>query len=175
MFKQRREARREPGNTHYQMRQRLISIGDDFWIENDRGERVFKVDGKALRVRSTLNFEDAHGNKLLRIQERMLRVRDTMDIEGAHGETVASVKKALLSPLRDRWTVKVGSGRDLSVQGNILDHEYAIGDGEDQAAEVSKKWFRVADTYGVEIRPGQNDVLLLAVTVALDMMANPQR
>ena len=37
------------------------SIGDDSWIENDRGERVFKVDGKALRIRQTFVLEDAAG------------------------------------------------------------------------------------------------------------------
>jgi uncharacterized protein YxjI len=47
-----------------------------------------------------------------------------------------------------------------------------IGEGRDKIAEVSKKWFRVADNYGVQIEPGQNDVLILAVTVALDSMAH---
>jgi uncharacterized protein YxjI len=172
---ERREERSGGGGTHYQMRQRLVSIGDDFWIENDRGERVFKVDGKALRLRKTLIFEDAGGNELAKIQERMLRVRDTMNIEDAGGETVASVRKAMITPLRERWTVKVRSGPDLSVQGNVLDHEYAIGEGRDTVAQVSKRWFRVADTYGVEVGPGQSDVLVLAVTVAIDMMAHPQR
>jgi uncharacterized protein YxjI len=157
------------------MRQKLVSIGDDFWIQNDRGERVFKVDGKALRLRSTLIFEDADGRELARIQERMLRVKDTMEIEGPGGDTVASVKKALINPLRDRFTVKVQDGPDLAVQGNIVDHEYTIGEGHDAVAQVSKRWFRAADTYGVEIRPGVNEVLILAVTAAIDSMAHPGR
>jgi uncharacterized protein YxjI len=179
MFRERRLERREErsgaGGAHYQMRQKLLSIGDDFWIQNDRGERVFKVDGKALRLRSTLIFEDAHGRELAKIQERMLRVRDTMEIEGPHGETLASVQKALVAPLRDRWTVKVQHGPDLSVQGNILDHEYSISDGRQTVANVSKRWFRLADTYGVEVAPGQDDVLVLAVTTAIDMMAHEAR
>jgi uncharacterized protein YxjI len=162
-------------NVHYQMRQKMLSIGDDFWIENDRGEKVFKVDGKALRVRSTLIFEDAHGQELYKIQERMLRVKESMEIESAHGGTAAMVKKALITPVRERWTVKVKNGPDLDVQGNILDHEYRIGEGRDQIAEVSKKWFRVRDTYGVEIQPGQDEALILAVTVAIDMMAHEGR
>jgi uncharacterized protein YxjI len=157
------------------MRQKLVSIGDDFWIQNDRGERVFKVDGKALRVRSTLIFEDAQGRELAKIQERMLRVRDTMEIEGPSGETVATIKKAMITPLRERWTVKVQGGPDLSVQGNIVDHEYTIGEGRERVAQVSKRWFRVADTYGVEVDPGQDDVLVLAVTTAIDMMAHEGR
>ena len=169
MMRGRREERREErrgdggGATahHYQMRQKMISIGDDYWIENDRRERVFKVDGKALRIRQ--------------IQERMLRVKDSMEVEDAGGRRVAMVKKALITPIRERWTVNVADGPDLEVQGNILDHEYSIGEGRDKVAEVSKKWFRVADTYGVEIEQGQNDVLILAVAVCIDEMAHPDR
>ena len=183
MFRGRREERREEraaagqagGPTRYQMRQRLVSIGDDFNIENDRGERAFHVDGKALRLRSTLIFQDPMGNELCKIQERVARVKDTMAIERPGGETLATVKKALITPVRERWTVKVGAGPDLEIQGNILDHEYVMEADRRRVAEVSKKWFRVADTYGVEVEPGQNDVVILAATVAVDMMASPGR
>jgi uncharacterized protein YxjI len=179
MFRDRRQERREErrggGADHYRMRQKLVSIGDDYWIENDQGERVYKVDGKALRVRQTLIFEDAHGAELVKIQERMLRARDTMEIEDRAGNRVAMVKKAMITPVRERWTVKVADGPDLEVKGNILDHEYTIEDGRTKAAEVSKKWFRVADTYGVEVAPGQDPVVILAVTAVLDTMAHPER
>ncbi len=163
------------GRTHYQMRQKMVAIGDDFWIENDQGQRVFKVDGKALRVRQTLIFEDAQGKELYKIQERMLRIKDSMEVEDASGQQVAMVKKALITPLRERWTVKVKNGPDLDVQGNILDHEYTIGEGRDRVAEVSKKWFRLRDTYGVEVDPGQDDALILAVAVCIDEMAHGGR
>ncbi|HLM89745.1 MAG TPA: LURP-one-related family protein [Streptosporangiaceae bacterium] len=91
------------------------------------------------------------------------------------GSRVATVKKALITPLRDRWVVKLADGPDLDVKGNILDHEYTIEDGRTKAAEVSKKWFRVADTYGVEVAPGQDPVVILAVTAVLDTMAHPER
>ncbi len=164
--------KRNSGNTIYKMRERLISLGDDFFIENQDGDRVFKVNGKALRVRETLIFEDLQGHELCQIQERMMRIKDSVEIEGANGERLAMVKKALIAPLRDRWVVKIGDGPDLDVQGNILDHEYTIEEGRNKLAEVSKRWFRLRDTYGVEIEPGQNDVLILAVTVAIDMMAH---
>ncbi|MGZ3610003.1 MAG: LURP-one-related/scramblase family protein [Ktedonobacteraceae bacterium] len=177
----RREERREERRggpsggaekTHYQMREKLVSIGDDFWIENNRGERVYKVDGKALRVRQTMIFEDRSGRELAKIQERMLRVKDSMEVEDPSGHQIAMVKKALITPLRDRWVVKIKGGPDLEVKGNILDHEYTIGEGRDKVAEVSKKWFRIRDTYGVEIEPGQDDILILAVTACIDQMAH---
>lgn len=178
--KERREQRREERQvfgirgsaTRYQMRQKLISIGDDFWIENDQGERVFKVDGKMLRVRDTLFFEDLQGNRVCKLQQKLLTIRDTMTVEAENGESLATIRKALISPIRDRWTVKIGDGPDLSVKGNILDFEYEIDDGSRKIAEVSKKWFRIRDTYGVQIEPSQNDLLILAVTVAIDMMSH---
>ncbi|MEA3327669.1 MAG: LURP-one-related family protein [Chloroflexota bacterium] len=159
--------------TRYKMRQKLIAFGDDFFIENQKGKKIFKVDGKVLRVRDTLKFKDMRGNILYQIQERKLRVKDSMAIEDAKGKKVAEIKKALITPLRDRWTVKLRNGPDLTVQGNILNHEYQIGEGRQKVAQVSKKWFRVRDTYGVEVSPSQEDVLVLAVTVALDIMAHP--
>ena len=176
----RREERREDrqlgrpggGGTRYQMRQKMVSIGDDFWIENEQGQKVFKVDGKALRVRQTLIFEDAHGKELCKIQEKMLRIKDSMEVEGPQGGQMALVKKAMITPLRERWVVKIKGGKDLDVQGNILDHEYSIGEGRDKIAEVSKKWFRLRDSYGVSIDPGQDDVLILAVVVCIDQMAH---
>ena len=173
-MRDRREERREE-RVQYRMRQRIVSIGDDYWIENDQGERVFKVDGKALRLRNTLVLEDAHGHELAKIQEKMFRIKDAMEIEDAEGHRIAMVKKALISPLRDRWVVKIGDGPDLDVQGNVLDHEYTFSDGRTPVATISKKWFRVADTYGVEIDPAQDPVVILAATVAVDAMAHEGR
>ena len=171
-----RQAKREERHgrsdkSRYQMREKLVSIGDDFWIENAHGQKMFKVDGKALRVRNTLKFEDAHGNGLVQIQERMFRVKDSMEVEDAHGKQLAMVQKALISPLRDRFTVKIKNGPDLKVTGNILDHEYKIYEGRNKVAEVSKKWLRIRDTYVVEIEPGQDDIVIIAVTVCVDQMA----
>jgi uncharacterized protein YxjI len=151
------------------MREQLFSIGDDFWIENDDGDRAFKVDGKALRLRKTLVLEDTAGTELFTVQEKKLHVRDTMEIERG-GQRVAMIQKALISPLRDRFSIEVEGGDDMEAKGNIVDHEYKIERDGNNIAEVSKRWFRVRDTYGIEIAPGQDDALILAVTVCIDQM-----
>jgi uncharacterized protein YxjI len=163
---------RGEGAHRYRMQEKLISIGDDYWIEDNAGERVFKVDGKALRLRNTLILQNKEGQDLYRIQERMLRIRDTMEIERAGGGVAATISKTLISPLRNRWTVRVADGPDMDIQGNIPGLEYRITAGRQQVAEVSRKWFRVRDTYGVEVAPGQDDALILAITVAIDQMAH---
>lgn len=170
----RQEEQQEGGSNgnRYMMREKLVSIGDDFWIENAHGQKVYKVDGKAARVRDTLKFKDRSGHTLAQIQERKLRVKDSMEVEDASGKQVAMVKKALISPVRDRFTVKIKDSPDLEVKGNIVSHEYTIGEGRDKVAQISKKWFRVRDAYGVEIEAGQDDIVILAVTVCIDQMAH---
>ena len=175
----RREERREERQTfgrrgdatRYQMREKLLSIGDDSWIEDESGRRAYKVNGKALRLRKTLVLEDASGNEVVKIQDRPVRIRDVMEIEGPDGQTLATVKKAMITPLRERFSIDVAGGAEMSAHGNIVDHEFEIESGGAKVAEVSKKWFRVRDTYGVEVAPGQNDALLLAITVCIDQMA----
>jgi uncharacterized protein YxjI len=156
----------------YKMHEKLVSIGDDYWIENEDGKREFYVDGKALRLRVTIIIKDAQGNEVYKLKEKLLRIKDTMDIQDVDGETAATIKKALIAPLRDRWKVEVANGLEMDIQGNILDHEYKIEAGKEKVAEVSKKWFRIRDTYGVEIEPGQDNALILTITAALDQMAH---
>jgi uncharacterized protein YxjI len=163
-----------PAGTRYLLREKLLSIGDDFWIENDRGERIFKVDDKVLRARDTVLIKDTGGNELLKLQKRLLRARDTMAIERG-GDKVATIKKAFITPLRDRFTVDLEGGGQLEVEGNILDHEYQITQDGIPVANISKRWFRVRDSYGVAVVPGQDDALILAVAVCIDHLTEHDR
>jgi uncharacterized protein YxjI len=150
------------------MKEKLLSIGDDFWIENDQGERAYKVDGKAVRVRKTFVLEDASGQELAKIQERKLSLRDKIVVE-RDGGTTATVHKALVG-LRDRYAIDVDGGADMKAHGNVVDHEYEIERNGDTVARISKKWFRVRESYGVEIAADEDPALILALTVAIDAM-----
>ena len=160
---------RGPSGAVYTMREKMFAIGDDYWIEKD-GEKAFKVNGKALRIRDTLVLESPGGDELFTMQEKKLSVRDKMEVEH-DGKTVATIKKALVSPLRDRYSIAVEGGQDMEAKGNIVDHEFKIERGGDTVAEISKRWFRVRDTYGITVAPGQDDALVLAATVCIDEMA----
>src|SRR5262245_404345 len=161
-----------PGGSRYQMRQRLLSIGDDYWIETEAGERAYHVDGKALRIRKTFVLEDAAGNEVAKLQERKLSIRDKMEIERG-GHSVATVHKRMIG-IRDRFVIDVEGGKDMDAKGNLVDHEYETERDSDTVAKVSKKWFRIRDTYGVEVAPGEDEALVLAITVCIDEMSHPR-
>lgn len=160
-----------PVGSRFQMRQRLLSVGDDYWIETEDGRRAFRVNGKALRIRKTFVLEDAAGKAVAKLQERKLSVRDKMEIE-REGRSLAIVKKRLIG-IRDRFTIDVEQGQELQAKGNLVDHEYEIERDGNTVATVSKRWFRLRDTYGVEIAPGQDEALVLAITVCIDALSHP--
>src|SRR3954451_7974348 len=166
-----RRHRDDLGGTKYQMREKMFAIGDDYWVENEAGERAFKVDGKVLRIRDTFALQDPSGAELYTVKKQLLHIRDTMKVERGN-EEIATVKKALFTPLRERFSIELAEGEDLDAKGNITDHEYRIERDEKSIAEVSKRWFRVRDTYGIEIAPGEDDALLLALTVCIDQMTH---
>ena len=129
--------RDEPAGERFLMREKLLSIGDDFWIENEQGERAYKVNGKALRFRQTFVLEDPSGGEIARIQERKLTVRDKIAIERG-GDTAATVHKALIG-IRDRFAIDVERGADMKAHGNVVDHEYEIErDGETVAQDLQE-------------------------------------
>ncbi len=153
----------------FQLRERMLSIGDDYWIEDESGQRAFLVDGKAMRLRDTWILKDADDHEVAEIKERALSVRDKMKID--FGGRSATVTKRVVG-VRDHFKVDVDGGADLKVHGNIVDHEYEIERGGDKVAEISKRWFRVRETYGVEVAAGEDPVLILAITVAVDGMTH---
>ncbi|GAB3246368.1 LURP-one-related/scramblase family protein [Arthrobacter pigmenti] len=163
-----RHRREESVGERFQMREKLASIGDDYWIEDGQGRRVFKVNGKEFRIRNTFILEDMSGNEVARIQERKLSVRDKVNVERA-GATAATIRKALVG-LRDRFAIEVRDGAEMKVHGNFVDHEYEIEREGQIIATVSKKWFRVRESYGIEIAQGEDVPLILTIAVAIDSM-----
>jgi uncharacterized protein YxjI len=153
--------------TRYAVREKLFSIGDDFWITDDRGDRVFLVDGKAISLRHTFELKDTSGQILATVHKKIIAIRDTMEIEH-DGQVVATVRKALISPLHHRSVIDLADGSQLEAVGNIFDKEFDIQAGGQPIAHISRAWFRIRDTYGVDIAPGENDALILAIAVCLD-------
>src|SRR4051794_830497 len=152
----------------FRMREKFLAVGDDYWIEDGDGNKVYKVDGKALRLRDTFILEDGRGNEVSKIQEKKLTVRDKMTIE--RGTTRATVHKRLIG-FRDHYIIEVDGADDLKAHGNIVDHEYEIERDGHKVAQISKKWFRLRDTYGIQLAEGQDVPLILAIAVCVDEMA----
>lgn len=162
------------GWTTYRLRRQLFAIGEDFWVKNASGQDVFKLDGKVLTLTQTFALQDVNGNELVRMKAELLTLRRTMDIERG-GQVVATVRKAFLNVLGQRFTVDVAGDGELEAQGDILNHEFQITAQGQVVATISKQWFAAELMYGIAIAPGQDDVLLLAIAIAIDEMSENDR
>jgi len=155
----------------YVMRQKLLSLADNFTIKNEQEQDVFLVKGKVFSFGDKLSFQDLAGNELVFIDQRLLNWSPTYELwRGA--ELLAVVKRELFSYIHHRFTVDVPGPNDLEAEGDFLDHEYTISRGGSVVATVSKRWFSWADTYGIEIADGEDDVLVLATAVVVDMVCH---
>ena len=152
----------------YVMKQRLFSWADDFYIKNEAGEDVYFVDGKVFSFGDQLSFQDLNGNELAFIKQRLLSWGPTYEIY-RRDELMAVVKKQLFTFLHHRFSVDVPGPDDLEAEGDFFDLEYALTRGGAPVAYVSKKFFSWTDTYGVDIAEGEDDLLILASTVVIDM------
>jgi uncharacterized protein YxjI len=155
----------------YQLTEQLLALGDDFWIETESGHRAFKVDGKLVSVRDKLSFEGAEGAEQAYIESKYFTVRDKLRIDRVGGSG-ALLQKDLINIVRDQFILSFDNGDEFEVHGNIVDHEYRFDRGQYTVAEVSKRWFRIADRYGVQVQPGEDDVVFLAAAVALDQSSH---
>jgi uncharacterized protein YxjI len=155
------------------MRQKLLSWGDDFTIKDSDGRDVFFVDGKVFSLRSHLSFQDMNGHELAGIDRRLLSWGPTYDIT-REGSVAAVVKESLFTLLGHRFSIDVPGPDDLEAKGNFSDHEYAFTRSGRNVATVSKKWFTLADTYGVDVADGEDGVLILASTVVIERCAQQQ-
>ncbi|MEU8887212.1 LURP-one-related family protein [Streptomyces sp. NPDC048442] len=159
----------------YLVRDKLFSIGDDYWIEDEKGQHAFLVDGKALRLRDTLEIKDSGGRVLITLKEKMLSWRDAMKLE-RDGETLATVRKKRLSLIRNHYRVTLNEGTELDVSGRVLDREFAIEYDGELLAHISRKWFRVRETYAVNVvREDTDAALLITVAVCVIRMAEKER
>ncbi|MBN0043393.1 LURP-one-related family protein [Streptomyces actuosus] len=159
----------------YLVRERLLGFGDDYWIEDDRGDKVFLVDGKALRLRDTFELKDADGRVLVDVRQKLFALRDTMVIE-RDDEPLARIRRKRLSLLRNHYRVSLVDGTDLDVSGKILDREFAVEYDGELLAVVSRRWLTVRDTYGVDVvREDTDPALLIAVAVCVIQLAEKER
>ncbi|MER6156835.1 LURP-one-related family protein [Streptomyces sp. NPDC001868] len=157
------------------VRDRLLGIGDDYWIEDEHGSKAFLVDGKAMRLRDTFELKDTRGQVLIDIRQKMFALRDTMVVE-RDGRTLATVRRKRLSLLRNHYRVSLADGTELDVSGKILDREFVIEYDGQLLAHISRRWLRVRETYGLDVvRDDADPALLIAVTVCVINLAEKEK
>jgi uncharacterized protein YxjI len=152
----------------YVIKERFFSIGDDFDVLDEHGDKLLHVDAKVLSVRNKVVIEDPSGTEVASVHRHLVALRPTYEIR-IGGEKAAEVKKKLFTPFRDKFTIDVPGPEDLTMKGDLLDHEYVIEREGREVAAVSKRWLTIRDTYAVQVEAGEDPLLIIASVLALDL------
>ncbi|MBI1277625.1 MAG: hypothetical protein GC179_05820 [Anaerolineaceae bacterium] len=153
----------------FMLQQIIFALGHDSWVMDERNEKIFLIDNKTVALRKTYIMYDMQHNEVLKIQSQPFHLHKTITVEH-QGRVIAQVQKAWLTILRDKFNIEIPGGEELVAQGDLLDHEYAITRGGQSVAHISKRWFTIRETYGVEVFDEPQSALMIALTVAIDEM-----
>jgi uncharacterized protein YxjI len=158
----------------YLIRERFFRLGEDSDITDEQGQPVLHVDGKVLSLHDRLVIRDPAGRQVAEVHRKLAALRPTYRIT-VGDQDAAEVRKHLFTPFGDRFTIDVPGPDDLEMRGNLFDHEFTIRRGDRTVATVSKRWFSMRDTYAVDVAPGEDDLLVLASVLALDLAEDRER
>ncbi|MFE2552178.1 LURP-one-related/scramblase family protein [Streptomyces sp. NPDC059355] len=159
----------------YLVRDKMLAVGDDYRIEDEDGRHAFLVDGKALRIRDTLELKDPDGHILITLREKLFSLRDAMTLERDE-RRLAVIRRKRLSLLRGHYLVTLAEGTELDVSGRLLEREFKIEYEGELLALISRRWYRIRETYAVDvIREDADAALLIAVAVCVIRLAEKER
>jgi uncharacterized protein YxjI len=158
----------------YIIREKFFRLAEDSVIQGEDGAPIYQVKGKIFSLHHTLVLMDLAGNELATVNKQLLSLTPTFHIT-RHGEEAATVRKRLMSPFVDRFTVDIPGPDDLHVTGSIFEHNFTIERKGGVAATVSKRWVALTDTYGVDTAEGEDDILILAVVLAIDLTEDEEK
>ena len=158
----------------FTMKQKMLCLGDDYIVKDQKGDEAYYVDGKVFAIRDTFNVNDMKGNRLARIQKKLLSIGSTYIVDIGGKSTI--VHKNLLTFFRCSYSVDVPGPDDIKAQGNFFDFEYEfIDDGGTRVAEVSKRWLTLRDTYSIDILDDVDPVMIISAAVVIDQCCHEEK
>ena len=157
----------------YVIRERLFRLGEDSDITDGAGQPVLHVDGKVLSLHNRLILRDPAGREVGQVHRKLAALRPTYEIT-IDGTDIAEVRKHLLTPFGERFTIDVHGAGGMEIKGDLLSHEFTIDRDGQTIATISKRWLTVTASYAVEVAPGEDDLLILASVLALDLAVDAE-
>jgi uncharacterized protein YxjI len=158
----------------YIIREKMFRLTEDSDITDETGQLVLHVDGKIMSLHNRLILHDHAGREVAQVSRRLVALRPTYEV-AIDGKQVAEVRKHLFTPFREQFAIAVPGGRDMELAGDLFSHEFTIERDGQTVATISKRWLSLTDTYEVDVAPGENDLLVLASVLALDLAMDQQR
>lgn len=145
------------------MKQKVFSFRDRFTIKDEYGEDRYFVEGEILSFGKKLRIYDMHGRELAFVRERLATFMPKFTVEVNDREVAEIVKKFTL--FMPKYCV---NGLGWDVEGDFFSYDYVITDMGRIIVSIHKQWMAWGDTFELDIADGNDEVIALAVVLAID-------
>ncbi len=180
-------------NRHYLLRQKGISLVEDYLIRDVVSGPVFRIVGTVLGMGHTLSLQNMEGAEVLKLHQSMLFPVAPWEI--SRDDTVAATVARTYFGAYESWE---GDGRDettgvtapfpigrlvkpwfsitfplapeVVVKGDVQTRLFTYERNGRSIAAVSNHWWETGEDFNsIEIADGEDNVMILACAVAIDM------
>ncbi len=151
------------------MKQKVFSWKDKFTIKDMNGNDRYTVEGQFFSLGKKLHIFDCEGDEVAFVKQKVVALMPKFFVE-IGGEDVAEIAKKFTF-FKPKYVVN-GPGWD--VQGDMWSHNYTITSGGIPVVSIHKQWMSWGDTFELDIAPGADEVLAVAVVLAIDAVMDAQ-
>ena len=150
------------------IKEKVFSWGEKFFVKDALGEDKYTVEGPAFSIGKKLYIYDMFGRELAFIQQQLFTLMPRFLVTS--GGSTVQVKKemSLFSP---RYTIE---GLGWEIQGNFWEHDYQIMQNGRPIITITKEWMTWGDSYELDIAPGADEIMALAVVLTIDCVQEIQ-
>lgn len=152
----------------YRIKEKFWSWGNDFTINNQNNEAIYKVDGQAFSWGHKLSFQDLSGNELAFINQKLFSLKPRYQII-INDSVFAEVTKEM-SWFKQKFTLDIPGPNDYSIEGSFWKHDYTFTRKGQCVATISKDLWGWTDSYGVEIIENEDDISILCTCIIIDQV-----
>ncbi len=152
----------------YQIKQKLWSFIPNYEVRDDIGNLRYNVKSNGFSLWKKLHFKDTEGGEIFIIEQK--RWSFPAKFEVREGNTVVAEVHQRLAFFKYKVDFFIGADTDIEITGNIFRREFDFERNGQIIASVSKKRWSWGDSYGMSILEGEDQELMLASAVVIDLI-----
>jgi len=152
------------------IKQKVFSLNAKFNVKDEAGGDRFYVEGDFFSLKSKLHVYDMAGNETALIYRRLMTFLPRFVVEIGGVQAAEIVKE--FSFFIPKYHLE---GTALRLEGDLMNHQYILGDGTRTVMQLSKEWFTWGDSYVLDIENPADEILALSIALAVDCVLAAQR
>ena len=152
------------------MKQKVFSWADTFTVKDSMGEDKYFIKGEAFSWGKKLHVYDRSGREVAFIRQKLWTFMPRYMVS-VNGTDVAEIVKEFTF-LRPKYSI-LGPGWE--VDGSFWEHDYEVTENGRPIVSIRKEWMTWGDTYELDIADTGNEVMALAVVLAIDCVLDAQQ